>query len=218
MSEEQQIDQPADDATAAGPGADEVARLSLNLKALPPPRRAVTATIALFLAVALAMLWLLADRAGSSDIGPDGQLVSTSERAAIMTRVAQMTEQVMSYRSDQAEADIKAAKELMTPRMQEDYDKSLPSEAEREAQQGQGIVVNAVVASLRTSQVEGDCTPDVCAVSLLSATEDEATALVFVNQTATAKGQENAVNSPTWEVVTVVKQDGKWLIDKMESP
>ena len=76
--------------------------------------------------------------------------------------------------------------------------------------------MKAPVASL-TNAKRTTCAPEDCAVSLLSATDTTASVLLFVNQSATAKGGKNTVVSPTWEVDDLVKQDGTWLISHMQS-
>lgn len=182
---------------------------------LPPARRRRRLIAAL--ALALLLLGVLATRATVTTYGPDGQQAAPSERTALMTRTSQLASQVMSYRASTAERDIAAAKEVMTESMQADYDRTLPSAADRARQVKSGIVVDARVARLDGSQT-GRCPAVACAVGVVSMTDDEATVLVFVNQYATAKSTKNAVVNPTWEIIDLVRQDGDWVIAQMEAP
>ncbi len=77
------------------------------------------------------------------------------------------------------------------------------------------VTIKANVASLSGSK--DACKSDDCAVSIVSATGDRARVLVFVNQAATASSTTNSVASPQWQLLTLVKQDGTWLIDDMVS-
>jgi hypothetical protein len=129
---------------------------------------------------------------------------------------------VMSYQAASAEKDIAAAKKLMTPAMQKDYEKTLPGEDKRKEQADLGIKVDAEVAPLseegaKAAQEGKACIDEDCAASIISATEESAKVLLFVNQSATAPKTKNTVVSPTWEVLTLVKDDGGWLISEMKA-
>ncbi len=131
-----------------------------------------------------------------------------------------LTQTVMSYQAASAEKDIAAAKKLMTPAMQKDYEKTLPGEDKRKEQADLGIKVDAEVAPLseegaKAAEDGKACVDEDCAASIISATEDSAEVLLFVNQSATAPKTKNTVVSPTWEVLTLVKDDGGWLISEM---
>lgn len=182
---------------------------------LPPERR--RARLIGALVIASVLLGFLVFRAATSSYGPDGQQASRTERAALMKRASELASQVMSYNAATVEDDIVAAKSVMTESMQADYDRTLPSAADRKRQANSGIKVVARVARLDGVD-KHPCPLQACAVGVESMTEDEATVLVFVNQFATAKSTKNAVLSPTWEIIRMVKRDGDWVIARMDAP
>jgi len=184
--------------------------------------RVLTAVLGVLLLVAGGVLWLAIDLASNDDVAPGGELTAAGSRAAIMEHSIGLAQTVMSYRAASAEEDIAAAKKLMTPAMQKDYEKTLPGEDKRKEQADLGIKVDAEVAPLSEEGAkaaeEGKACVDVdCAASIISATEKSAKVLLFVNQSATAPKTKNTVVSPTWEVLTLVKDDGGWLISEMKA-
>lgn len=191
---------------------------SLLNRLLPPDRR--RARLRMLLATASVALLILTAHAATTRFDPRGQQASPSARAALMTRASALTAQVMSYRAASAENDIAAAKSLMTESMQADYDRTLPPLADRNKQVKSGIKVDARVSRLDGASMKKQkrCPQPACAVGIVSMTADEATVLVFVNQYATASSTKNTLLNPTWEIVRLVRQDGRWLIDGMEAP
>lgn len=184
--------------------------------------RMLTAVLGVLVLVAGGALWLAVDRASKDDVAPGGELTAAGSRAAIMEHSVGLTQTVMSYQAASAEKDIAAAKKLMTPAMQKDYEKTLPGEDTRKEQADLGIKVEAQVAPLsedgaKAAEEGKACVDEDCAASIISATEDTASVLLFVNQSATAPKTKNTVVSPTWEVLTLVKDDGGWLISEMKA-
>lgn len=184
--------------------------------------RTLTAVLGVLVLVAGGALWLAIDLASKDDVAPGGELTAAGSRAAIMEHSVGLTQTVMSYQAASAEKDIAAAKKLMTPGMQKDYEKTLPGEDKRKEQAKLGIKVSAQVAPLseegaKAAEKGKACIDEDCAASLISATEDEAEVLLFVNQSASAPKTKNTVVSPTWEVLTLVKEDGGWLISEMKA-
>ncbi|GGU40091.1 hypothetical protein [Nocardioides albus] len=184
--------------------------------------RTLTAVLGVLVLVAGGVLWLAVDRASKDDVAPNGELTAAGSRAAIMEHSVGLTQTVMSYQAASAEKDIAAAKKLMTPQMQKDYEKTLPGEDKRKEQADLGIKVDAEVAPLseegaKAAEEGKACIDEDCAASIISATEDTASVLLFVNQSATAPKTKNTVVSPTWEVLTLVKDDGGWLISEMKA-
>lgn len=182
---------------------------------LPPERRRRRLVWALV--VASVLLALLATQATLTTYGPDGEQASAAQRAALMKRTSQLAAQVMSYNAATAEKDIASAKAVMTESMQADYDRTVPSAADRKRQAKSGIKVDARVSRLDGSQASR-CPLPACAIGVVSMTEKEATVLVFVSQYATAKSTKNTVVNPTWEIITLVKRDGDWVIAQMTAP
>ena len=184
--------------------------------------RVLTAVLGVLVLVAGGVLWLAVDLASKDDVAPGGELTAAGSRAAIMEHSVGLAQTVMSYRAASAEKDIAAAKKLMTPAMQKDYEKTLPGEDKRKEQADLGIKVDAEVAPLseegaKAAEKGKACIDEDCAASIISATEDAASVLLFVNQSATAPKTKNTVVSPTWEVLTLVKGDGGWLISEMKA-
>lgn len=184
--------------------------------------RVLTAVLGVLVLVAGGLLWLAVDMASKDDVAPGGELTAAGSRAAIMEHSVGLAQTVMSYQAASAEKDIAAAKKLMTPAMQKDYEKTLPGEDKRKEQADLGIKVDAEVAPLseegaKAAEEGKACVDEDCAASIISATEESAKVLLFVNQSATAPKTKNTVVSPTWEVMTLVKEDGGWLISEMKA-
>lgn len=184
--------------------------------------RVLTAVLGVLVLVAGGALWLAVDMASNDDVAPGGELTAAGSRAAIMEHSVDLAQTVMSYQAASAEKDIAAAKKLMTPAMQKDYEKTLPGEDKRKEQADLGIKVDAEVAPLseegaKAAEEGKACVDEDCAASIISATEESAKVLLFVNQSATAPKTKNTVVSPTWEVLTLVKDDGGWLISEMKA-
>ena len=184
--------------------------------------RVLTAVLGVLVLVAGGALWLAIDMASNDDVAPGGELTAAGSRAAIMEHSVDLAQTVMSYQAASAEKDIAAAKKLMTPAMQKDYEKTLPGEDKRKEQADLGIKVDAEVAPLseegaKAAEEGKACIDEDCAASIISATEESAKVLLFVNQSATAPKTKNTVVSPTWEVLTLVKDDGGWLISEMNA-
>lgn len=184
--------------------------------------RVLTAVLGVLVLVAGGLLWLAVDMASNDDVAPGGELTAAGSRAAIMEHSVGLAQTVMSYQAANAEKDIAAAKKLMTPAMQKDYEKTLPGEDKRKEQADLGIKVDAEVAPLseegaKAAEEGKVCVDEGCAASIISATEETAKVLLFVNQSASAPKTKNTVVSPTWEVLTLVKDDGGWLISEMKA-
>lgn len=184
--------------------------------------RVLTAVLGVLVLVAGGVLWLAVDLASKDDVAPGGELTAAGSRAAIMEHSVGLAQTVMSYRAASAEKDIAAAKKLMTPAMQKDYEKTLPGEDKRKEQADLGIKVDAEVAPLseegaKAAEEGKACIDEDCAASIISATEESAKVLLFVNQSASAPKTKNTVVSPTWEVLTLVKDGGGWLISDMQA-
>ncbi|MFE4002636.1 hypothetical protein ACFX43_28055 [Nocardioides sp. YIM B13467] len=201
---------------------DSEGRAGLTERWLGDGSRVLTAVLGVLVLVAGGVLWLAVDMASNDDVAPGGELTAAGSRAAIMEHSVDLAQTVMSYQAASAEKDIAAAKKLMTPAMQKDYEKTLPGEDKRKEQADLGIKVDAEVAPLseegaKAAEEGKACVDEDCAASIISATEESAKVLLFVNQSATAPKTKNTVVSPTWEVLTLVKDDGGWLISEMKA-
>lgn len=172
----------------------------------------LTAALGVLVVAAVVALCLAVRHADADPVAPDGELSSAAARAGIAARAATLAETAITYRAVRADQDIAAAERLMTPRMRQKYKQSLPPAADRPQQAEMNVAVRGTVASVSGKD---SCRSDDCAVGIVSATADRARVLVFIDQTATAKGSKDSVASPTWELLTLVKQDGTWLIDDL---
>lgn len=202
--------------------SDSDGRAGFTERWLGDGSRVLTAVLGVLVLVAGGVLWLAVDLASNDDVAPGGELTAAGSRAAIMEHSVDLAQTVMSYQAASAEKDIAAAKKLMTPAMQKDYEKTLPGEDKRKEQADLGIKVDAEVAPLseegaKAAEEGKACVDEDCAASIISATEESAKVLLFVNQSATAPKTKNTVVSPTWEVLTLVKDDGGWLISEMKA-
>ena len=170
------------------------------------------------LAVSSVVLVGLCVRASVDDHDPRGEQASATARAAVMKQATRWAEQVMTYSAAPADADIAAAKDLMTEQMRAEYERTLPPARDRRDQAAKGVKVAARVTRLDDARSTGRCPSAACAVGLMSLRDDRASVLLFVNQTATAKSTKEAVVNPTWQVLRLVREDGRWLIAGMEGP
>jgi len=154
------------------------------------------------LAFTLVVLGVLARQASTDQYAPDGEDSARGERAAVVARAKTLAAQAMSYDASSAPTDVAKVEQSMTADMRVQYERTLPSPADREKQAGSGAKVVAKV--LRAG--------------LISLTKDEASVLVFVNQQASAKSTKKILESPTWEIVHLVREDSQWLLSGMEAP
>lgn len=158
--------------------------------------------LGVLLAVALVLLGFLAYRASVDRYDPEGQSADRAARAAVVTRANVLAVQAMSYDSASAAADIAEAEKNMTIDMRVQYERTLPTSREQDDQDGTGAkIVARVVRS-----------------GLISLTRDKASVLVFVNQRASATSTKKVLESPTWQVLHLVRQDSQWLLSGMEAP
>lgn len=214
--DESDASDPAEDPeSSAEPSSD-------RLEVLPGfGGRSLTAVLAVLILVAGAGLGFAVQRAASDDVAPNGELIDDGARSSLMVESAEMTETVMSYRAAKASGDVAEAKKLMTARMREDYDETLPSADKVDEQAKMKLKVTGQVPALpkpgEQAPPGGECEEPTCAVSVMSMTRDDATVLVFVNQSAAGQGNDNTVFSPSWQVLELVREDGTWLLDKMTS-
>lgn len=117
-------------------------------------------------------------------------------RAAVTDKV----EALLGYDYTTFDEDLEAAKETMTPGFEKEY---APTVAE---------IRDRALAQKRSQ------TADVVAVAVVSQTPEKVETLVFVNTISSREGlkrqriMQNRVN------VTMVKQDGEWLVDELSVP
>jgi hypothetical protein len=153
------------------------------------------------LAVVLVLVLVLAviPHLRDDTLTPDGEVTSAATRAVLMDQAGKMTAAALSYDARTFDKDTAAAGRLMTPSMRKQYLATLAKV--RDDVTKQGLVLKA----------------EVKASALVSATEDVARVLEFVNQSTTAKGVPRSQLNQNRVVVTLTRVDGRWLISKMDA-
>lgn len=154
----------------------------------------VTAALSLVVTLVLGVMALTAWRDAE-----DREAAGAAGRAARATVPAHL-ETVLSYEWSTFDADLEAASEVMTPSFREEYLPTVEAVRERAVEQE------------RTQQAA------VVAVSVVSEEEDRVETLVFLNRTTfTEKSPRQQVLQDRANV-TVVREDGEWLIDAITFP
>lgn len=160
--------------------------------------------VALLLAAAGVLVWLLAERRGHAD-------ALQAERESVMSQTQQFVLRLNTYGPDDLDAQGKLSTyqkqvdEVITPKFASDFDSSgLPIAEQTVKQAGYG----------RTAEVFG--------VGVQTMDSDSAVALVAAGLTSSypdpkhpddaSKRQTGAEDVLRWEV-DLVKIDGKWLVD-----
>jgi Mce-associated membrane protein len=161
---------------------------------------------AVVLGVSLIFLAVLAHRASIDRFDPDGQVAAPAARVAVQQRATSLAAMAMSYDAASASRDIARVERFMTADMRAEYERTLPDAAARQKQSDTGVKVVAKVTR----------------AGVMSLTKDKATVLVFVNQRASAKSTKKVLESPTWEILRLVRSGadngGDWLLSGMEAP
>jgi Mce-associated membrane protein len=214
---------PADPPTRTAP-ADLPPPAVTRVEPAPPPpyldeagtagtgllrRRALSATLSgplaaiplagLALALALVLLLAVIPHLRDDDVAPDGQVTSAAARAVLMDQAGTMTAKALSYDAKTFDKDVAAAGRLMTPSMRQQDLATLAKVRADVAKQG--LVLKAQVK----------------ASALVSATDDEARVLEFVNQSTTAAGVTRTQVNQSRVLVTLTKDGGRWRIAKMDT-
>ncbi|WP_133176542.1 hypothetical protein [Nocardioides currus] len=122
------------------------------------------------------------------------ELADPDARAAVLTAATEASQRVLTYHHDSFEQDLDAARGRLTPDFRTEYDSAMEQ-------------VRANTAKNRISQEA-----TAVASSIISATDEQAQVLVFVNQrTASARTKgDQLVRSRL--VVDLARDDGEWLV------
>lgn len=128
--------------------------------------------------------------------------IAASEEAGrtVQASVTDKVEALLSYDYKTFDEDLAAAREGMTAGFQDEYE---PTVAE---------IRDRAIAQKRSQEA------DVVAVAVVSQTPDEIETLVFVNTLSSREGVRKQRLMPNRVNVTMVKQDGTWLIDELSVP
>jgi Mce-associated membrane protein len=161
-----------------------------------PSRRVVVVALAIAL-VLTAVLGALAFRAW--DRARDLEAAEAAGRTVRATLPEQLGA-VLSYDFQTFDDDREQAIAQLTPSFREEYVPTLDAIEDRAREQR------------RTQDAE------VVAVAVVRATEDEVTTLVFIDRTTSTAGSDAEQVLQDRANVTVVRRDGKWLIDDISFP
>ncbi len=156
------------------------------------------AVVCLVLCCAAGFAWW---RAENPDEGaaPDGAITSTQARDAGMQAAAQLTQKVLSYDWKTMDADSLANQAVLAPSFRNEYAKTM-------ARVKAGAIKNQVKLAASAA-----------ATSIVSATETDVVALVFVNQVTTAKGTSDQRVDSSRVLVTLTRSGGDWRISKLKA-
>lgn len=173
--------------------ADEPARLPFykNLTL-------VLAALVALSASSVGALWWQAEK-DSSISAPNGVLVGDDARTEVLISAADLATRTLSYDYKTFENDLETARARMTKTFRTEYDSTM-SQVKANTEKNKIALQATAVAS-----------------SIISATENKAKVLVFLNQTTTAGVGKSAKQQATQNslVVTLTRGDGDWAISKL---
>lgn len=152
--------------------------------------------LCLVLAAATGVLW---SRSESTAAAPaaTGPVSSPSAAASALEEVPGLTQRVLSYGAKTLDDDISASRKVSTPSFRQQYD--------------------ATMAAVRDRTVRDEVTVEARAVgsAIVSASSSRVVALVFVDQTTTARGAGNQRVDQNRVLVTVTRGAGEWHVSRM---
>ncbi|MGB3771067.1 MAG: hypothetical protein WBF79_05230 [Rhodococcus sp. (in: high G+C Gram-positive bacteria)] len=149
------------------------------------------ATVAVVVAVAIPVIVLAT--------GPD-DAITDAEREAVATAASEAAVSVLSYRAETVADDVAAAKGYLTGDFLTYYsafaeDSVVPGAVER------GITSSATVSAAGTVSIEND----------------DAVALLFVNQNVTSTDSPDPRSTSTSLRIELVEVDGRWLVSALDT-
>jgi Mce-associated membrane protein len=160
---------------------------------LPGGTGAVAAAVALAVAVAVVLTVVVTHLSGRT-----GSVASSGATAAAENAATAGAKAALSYDYRHLSADFTAAEQLMTPRFKADYTAKTTHEVKAPAAKFHAVSVATVEAA-----------------GVASMSSSRATVLVFVDQTVT-NTQLSAPRLDRSRVqVSLVRTDGKWLVDNL---
>jgi Mce-associated membrane protein len=128
---------------------------------------------------------------------PNGAITSSGARDDGMQAAARLTQKVLSYDWKTLDADIKANEAVLAPSFRTEYAKTMA-----------GVKAQTVKNQVKLAATAA-------ATSIVSATDKQVVALVFVDQATTVRGTESRVDSSR-VLVTLTRGDGDWRISKLK--
>lgn len=160
----------------------------------------VLAVLVLLAAAGVGVAWWRAEQ-GTSTVAPNGDLVGEDARTEVLVAAADLSQRTLSYNHSTLEEDMEVARARMTPSFRKEYDSTM--EQVRANTEKNKIVLEAVAVS----------------TAIITATEHQATVLVFTNQTTTAGTgkDQNQQLSRNSLVVTLTRGEGEWNMHKLKA-
>jgi len=129
-----------------------------------------------------------------------GVITSVQARDAAMEAAAKHMETILTYNYSSLDQDAADARKVMTKKMGKEYDKTLAENRDK------------ILAEKRRLQAK------VLASSIVTATEEKAVALVFLDQLTTLADKPNKASFDQRRVrVTLERDEGDWLVSKTEA-
>jgi hypothetical protein len=128
-----------------------------------------------------------------------GAITSAGARASALEAATTLTEKVLSYDWRTLDKDAKASEAVMAPSFRTEYAKTMTGVRSQ-------TLKNQVKLSAKAA-----------ATSIVSASPRKAVALVFVDQSTTAKGSTNQRLDQNRVLVTLTRHQGEWRVSKMSA-
>lgn len=171
--------------------------------AVPRVLVGVLAVAVLLTAVVLVRLLVAGDTAtlpeGNTPIVAGASVTSGEVKQEAMVAAADATGKVLSYTAETLEADIESARAVLAGEMLDRYADTMARI--RQQTEENGTAVEATVV----------------AQSIISANQEDAKVLLFVNQTTSGRHLEEPRVERNRVVVTLHRDDGDWLVTGLDA-
>lgn len=157
----------------------------------------VLVVLCLALAGATGVLWSRSESSAAAP-APTGPVSSPSAAESALEAVPGLTERVLSYGWKTLDADVQAAHDVSTPSFRRQYDATI------------------AVVRARTRRDQVTVKAEAVRSAVVSASRSRVVALVFVDQTTTARGAGNQRVDQNRVLVTVTRDAGEWQVSTMD--
>jgi hypothetical protein len=128
-----------------------------------------------------------------------GPITSAAARASGLEAATTLTQKVLSYNFATLDKDVKSSEAVLAPSFRTEYAKTMAGVHDQTLKNQVKLTAQAV------------------ATSVVSATPRKVVALVFVNQSTTAKGTTNERVDQNRVLVTLTRDAGEWRVSKMDA-
>lgn len=170
-----------------------------SLDRTPSTRRRLLVLVAAVLGVVLGCeAWYVY---GSSEPGPSAErpvVIGSVAQGSAVASAARSTEEILSYGFEDLDAQVEDATTKMTDAFAAEFEETVAAAEER-------IVEQRITQEVR-----------VVASSVISASDEQVEALLFLDQYVAEAGKGTSV-TPYRAVVTVQRGDGGWLVSDIET-